>query len=301
MIDIIIPAYNAHKYIEKALISISMQTISNQVNVYIINDCSKKDYSEIIKIFKDRIKIKEIKLEKNSGPGVARQIGIEKSKNEYILFLDSDDLLYNIFSLEKLYKTIISNKADICIGGILDEDDNNLNYYNNHMGCLHGKLYRRKIIEKNNLKFNNSRSSEDNSFNRLFLMSNPKITYLDECVYLYRDNKKSQSKKYTGAKYIKDYIYNMEWAVEQAEQKKYDKYQIAELIFSTISYIYSIYVNNQELEEINVIFDMSKNLIKLYDKYKGILSNEDYKFLYDEFEKINIPKISLYEFIKLCR
>lgn len=301
MIDIIIPAYNAHKYIKKALISISMQTISDKVNVYVVNDCSKKNYDEIIKIFKDKINIKEIKLKKNVGPGAARQIGIEKSTNEYILFLDSDDILYNIFSLEKLYKTITSNKADICIGGILDEDENELNYYNNHMGCLHGKLYRRKIIEKNNLKFNNSRSSEDNSFNRLFLMSNPQITFLDECVYLYRYNKNSQSKKYTGAKYIKDYILNMEWVVEQAKQRKYNKKQIAELIFSTISYIYSIYVNNQELDDINVIFDMSKKLIKLYDEYNGILSNEEYKFLYDEFEKNNIPKISLNEFINSCR
>ena len=72
MIDIIIPAYNAHNTIKKTLISICMQTVKDKINVYIIDDCSNEDYKEIINIFKDKINIKYYKLKENSGPGVAR-------------------------------------------------------------------------------------------------------------------------------------------------------------------------------------------------------------------------------------
>ena len=51
MIDIIIPAYNAHNTIKKTLISICMQTVKDKINVYIIDDCSNEDYKEIINIF----------------------------------------------------------------------------------------------------------------------------------------------------------------------------------------------------------------------------------------------------------
>lgn len=80
MVDIIIPAYNAHKTISKALLSICMQTIKDKINVYIIDDCSDHDYKKIINKFKDRINITQYKLDKNSGPGVARQYGLDHSK-----------------------------------------------------------------------------------------------------------------------------------------------------------------------------------------------------------------------------
>lgn len=62
MIDVIIPAYNAHETIERTLYSIAYQRNSEDLNVYIINDNSIKDYSKEIDFFKDFINIKELKL-----------------------------------------------------------------------------------------------------------------------------------------------------------------------------------------------------------------------------------------------
>ena len=119
MIDIIIPAYNAHNTIKKTLISICMQTVKDKINVYIIDDCSNEDYKEIINIFKDKINIKYYKLKENSGPGVARQYGLEHSNGEYIYFLDADDMFMDIYSLENLvYQIIIVfNSMENCIKG----------------------------------------------------------------------------------------------------------------------------------------------------------------------------------------
>ena len=139
MIDIIIPAYNAHKTIKNTLLSIALQSIKNDLQVTIVNDGSKKDYSEIIALFKEKLKIDEIKLNKNVGPGTARQIGIDNTRNPYIMFMDADDLLYNYYSLENLYNAIGDN--DYAVGQIIDEQNGDYFYYENHMGCLHGKLF----------------------------------------------------------------------------------------------------------------------------------------------------------------
>ena len=58
MIDIIIPAYNAHNTIEKTLLSIVMQNICDKVKVYIVNDNSEQNYSLIIKKFENFLNIK---------------------------------------------------------------------------------------------------------------------------------------------------------------------------------------------------------------------------------------------------
>lgn len=68
MLDIIIPAYNSHSTIEKTLFSISIQKNIKDINVYIVNDCSIKDYKKEITYFKKFMNITELKLDKNCGP-----------------------------------------------------------------------------------------------------------------------------------------------------------------------------------------------------------------------------------------
>ena len=237
MIDIIIPAYNAHKHINNSLISIAMQTIKDKINIYIVDDGSKNNYTNIVNLFKDKINIKELTLNTNSGPGVARQYGIDNSNGEYILFLDSDDILYNKFSLEKIYNAIRSENFDYAVGGMLDEQGDNLFYYSNHMGCLHGKMYKRKYLIDNNIRFNNSRSSEDHSFNKLVVLSEPKTIFLDDEIYVYKDNPSSVTATTVNLEILKLYIENAIWVEKEAKKRKYNKYLIAEHLFMCLSYV----------------------------------------------------------------
>ena len=295
MIDIIIPAYNAHSTIEKTLMSILMQTIKNDVNIYIVNDCSKISYSNIIKKFDNKLKIKELNLTENMGPGYARQYGIEHSKSEYILFLDADDVLYDCFSLNNLYKII--NNHDIAIGRIYDES---IDQFYIHQGCLHGKLYSRKFIEKNNLYFNNSRNSEDNSFNQLCLIATSNIIYTNDIIYYYYYYQNSEAKKIY-KKYelysMKDYASNMEWAIEMAIDRNYDTLKIAKLMFNAICYLFSVYCYNINDREVQIIIDSANQLYKYYVMYGSKLSEEQKKNIYFEYVYYFIPKISLDEFI----
>lgn len=300
MIDIIIPAYNAHATIKNTLISIAMQTIVSKINVYIINDASIDDYKKEIDLFKDRINIKEIRLDKNSGPGVARQVGIDNSNSEYIIFLDSDDLLYNIFSLEKLYDNMVGSSLELSVGVIIDEREDGYYYYENHTGCLHGKLYKRSFIEKHKLRFNDTRSSEDNSFNQLYLLAAPKVRYVKDIVYLYKFNSNSISNNSIHLDNLRLYIYNMNWVVETAISKKFDDHLIARYIFSSVVYIYAVYVSNINKKDSNVILDLMKDFVKFYNKYNKLLSSNEKLTLYSGYPLDFIPNISLIEFINLC-
>ena len=155
MIDIIIPVYNSQKSIVKTLASVAIQSIKDKAKIYIIDDCSDDNYDKELSIFKDLLDITYLRLDKNMGPGVARQFGIDNSNGEYIVFLDSDDQLYNYFSLEILYKEINNNKLDVVLGYYYIEENNSRHVSNKSymFGSLHGKIYRRKHLIDNKIRF----------------------------------------------------------------------------------------------------------------------------------------------------
>ena len=100
LVSIIIPMYNAEKFIEDTINTVIEQTYNNW-ELILVNDKSKDNTIKIVnKFLSDKIKL--VELEKNSGPAVARNKGIEVAKGEYITFLDADDL----WKKEKLEKQI---------------------------------------------------------------------------------------------------------------------------------------------------------------------------------------------------
>ena len=140
MIDIIIPVYNSSKTICKTLNSILEQENNEDLIIYIIDDGSSETYDDVISFFSKFLNINYYKLDKNSGPGVARQFGLDKSSNEYIVFIDSDDTFYDTDSVLKLYNSIYN--YDMVFGKML-EKRYNMNREVYHEGCMHGKMYRR--------------------------------------------------------------------------------------------------------------------------------------------------------------
>ena len=187
MIDVIIPVYNSKNTLFKALASIALQSIKDMVVVHIIDDCSDYSYLDIISKFECDLNIKFYRLDKNSGPGVARQYGIDNSFGEFICFLDSDDVFYNSKSLEILYDEINMN-CDYVIGKVYGEKDNSMKYT---LSDLHGKLYRREFILKNDIKFPNSYVHEDNLFHNLVRVCCRKTGIVEDVVYVYCINDNS--------------------------------------------------------------------------------------------------------------
>ena len=100
-IDIILPNYNSHEFIEKTLNSIINQNYSDW-NLTIVDDNSNKKTKDILKKFSKNNKIKIYWLKKNQGAGFCRNYAIKKTKSPYIAFIDSDD----IWKKNKLIKQI---------------------------------------------------------------------------------------------------------------------------------------------------------------------------------------------------
>ena len=159
MIDLIIPMYNCLDTIDKTLNSIYCQDRKDLYKIILVDDCSSCDYTSVLDKYSKSLDITYLRLTQNYGPGIARQYGIDHSNSQYIMFIDADDLLYNDNSIICLY-----NK--ICTG--LDYVSSlTYNEYSKTTSCnsgdLHGKMYSRDFILKNNIRFNDSRFHEDNA------------------------------------------------------------------------------------------------------------------------------------------
>lgn len=92
LVSVIMPTYNSSLFIEAALDSIISQSYSN-LEVLITDDCSTDNTLEKVKEYAKRdSRIKVYQLDKNSGPGIARNNSINHAQGRYIAFCDSDDL-----------------------------------------------------------------------------------------------------------------------------------------------------------------------------------------------------------------
>lgn len=91
LVSIIIPVYNASRFLEETINSIQEQTYSNWEAIF-IDDCSSDNSYDIIKQYqKNDKRIKVIKNKINNGVAVSRNNGIDYAKGEYLCFLDADD------------------------------------------------------------------------------------------------------------------------------------------------------------------------------------------------------------------
>ncbi len=270
-IEIIIPAYNAHKTIKKTLESIWNQKDMPSFHVTIINDCGL-DYNEIISEYK-KYPISEIKTPKNMGPGYSRQYGIDNTESKYIIFIDSDDYFYDNNSITLLYNKIERYNKDIIIGEFIYKRDSIKEIRKKDWIWLHGKIYRRKKLQELNIRFNDTRANEDNGFNRQIYLTFNRIGYLNTPVYVYEENegsitrKNNREYKYTGLEW---YTYNINWAIEKAGKNIADTGRLADTIINTLFNMYNYSLEFSEKERKENILRWCQCIYKRYEENKNI-------------------------------
>lgn len=125
LVSIIVPVYNAEKFLEDTIQTVLNQTYTNW-EMICINDCSKDNSVNIIeKYMKLDKRIKLIKLEKNSGVSIARNTGVKASNGKYIAFLDADDL-WEKEKLEKQVKFMEEGEYEFSFTGYEFADENGI-------------------------------------------------------------------------------------------------------------------------------------------------------------------------------
>ena len=210
-ISVIIPVYNAKDDISQAIDSIINQTIGfDNIELILVDDASTDNSKDIIKSYHSKYdNIKLIELSQNSGlPGKPRSKGIDYATSDYVVFLDSDDI-YENDAFEILYDTILKENSDFVISSHyinLDGDmvkanllstDEELISFNplknqetfdklscNHLVAPWGKIYRKELITKNNIRFPEDSLCEDTYFYFKCLINSNNVTLLPKN-YLY--------------------------------------------------------------------------------------------------------------------
>ena len=119
LISVIVPIYNAEKYIKRCLESILNQTYKN-IEIIVIDDgSSDKSINIIKKSFSENSRIK-LFSQNNSGAYLARINGVKKSSGEYIMFVDSDDWIDKEM-IDELWKNTEQGKIDFVMCGLVIE------------------------------------------------------------------------------------------------------------------------------------------------------------------------------------
>lgn len=131
-LSIIIPVYNVEKYIRSCMESIYCQKLDDDIfEVIIINDGTKDKSITILDEFINKHKNIIVCSQENQGPSVARNKGIEMACGEYILFIDSDDLLIKN-GLPLMLEKAINTKADIIFADFKKMIDQDISDYYDH-------------------------------------------------------------------------------------------------------------------------------------------------------------------------
>jgi len=167
-----IPAYKAQNTILRTLCSIALQNIVEDLDVVICNDADGIGYQKYIDMFSPYMSIKEITLDKNVGPGSARQAILDSCENPLITFIDADDTFSGGFALKTLRMQLLAEPYNACCWGNfleeqIDPKSGMCNYLMHPPGVwMFGELFKREFLTKYNIRFlDGSRSNEDSGFN----------------------------------------------------------------------------------------------------------------------------------------
>ena len=235
LISIIIPIYNKQQFIRKCLQSVLNQTYPN-TEVIIIDDCSTDNSYEICKqMAESDSKIRLYRNKENIGHLRTRYIGIQKSKSNWITFVDADDWL-EIDAISRLYENAVDLDVDmvqmrhqrrmkgvavkyyetfdsqLCGRKICSDEFYNLISYVGMDSYISpscwGKLYKTEILkEADRLNFNQF-WGEDQIFNINYLRKARSLAIIDYIGYNYRWGGETSNYKFTMLEEYKN-VHNM--------------------------------------------------------------------------------------------
>lgn len=224
--SIIMPAYNAEKFLSEAIESILLQSFTD-FELFVINDGSIDKTDDICRCFSKKDSRIVFIDKNNEGVSVARNVALDKANGEYVFFVDSDDIIYKD-SLQKIYCFLKRTPVDYLrfeyeiidsLGKMLypnyeaaerrkyegkkmDSSDCIENLIRGEFFSWSG-VFKRTIIEKNNLRFlPGCTYNEDTLFMMHFFMYSQTHVYVSDKVYGYRKSETAVTCRFTERNYL---------------------------------------------------------------------------------------------------
>ena len=210
-ISVIMPVYNLSLYLSESIESILSQSFKD-FELILINDGSTDSSGIICDKYKEKDSRVKVIHKENEGSGIARNIGINCAKGQFLMFLDGDDKIESNL-LEKLYLEIISSNTDLVICNYSEFTDENIFnikkqikeevIINGKLECRKtyidllkkeviqspwNKIYKASIINENNIRFPNLRRCQDAVFNCEYFNYIESYKLIPDTLYHYRIN-----------------------------------------------------------------------------------------------------------------
>lgn len=213
-ISIIMPVYNAGNYLRESMDSLLNQEYKNY-EIICINDGSNDDSLQILNEYVRIDNRIQVITKEHTNAGDSRNIGLNKARGKYVIFLDADDI-FEKEMLKVVYEKAESESAEIVVfsgDNFLSDTGERImnsgllrsNMVPNQAFCLNdykgrisftstapwNKLFLKSFIEENKLEFQSINSANDLYFVTLALLVSNRIAVCDNCLIHYRVNNKN--------------------------------------------------------------------------------------------------------------
>ena len=216
--SVVIPAYNVESVISACLKSLDLSgKYTYDIEVLVVDDGSKDDTAKAVKEWCEKYPNVNLLQKENGGVSSARNYGIKEAKGKYIFFADSDDEVNRktledmIFVAEKqaldlvvadyIQQNIFQNgaKEEKYISCLIEEGKYNkeyietvilrriFNHLNDGLVSLWNKLYRKEVLQRNGIIFDEKLSyGEDLIFNISYFLNAQTMYAISRPIYLYK-------------------------------------------------------------------------------------------------------------------
>ena len=238
-ISVLMPVYNSEKFLEETVQAVINQSYTNW-ELILVDDGSTDNSKKLC----DELRKKENRIKfidkKNTGVSDTRNVALKNAKGQYVVFVDSDDLIHKDY-LKLLVNSMNKYNTDLSVCNFIERkisstgkvDDINREFcpkevmemsemkdyimdFGNSglLNPLWNKIYKREIIENNNITFDEKvETGEDFIFNLQYFRKTKKISFIKEMLYYYiRRNNNSITYKYIENMYEKGW--EIHWLLE---------------------------------------------------------------------------------------
>jgi len=309
-ISVIVPAYNAEKYLKNCLDSLVNQTKKN-IEIIAINDGSKDNTLSILNEYKNKYpEMFNVISQQNQGLSITRNVGIKNAKGKYIAFVDSDDEV-ELDLFEKVWKKVNEFSYDVVAfdvnwiypnknlisTSLVKKDNTELSIYGkkellvniNVMAC--NKIYKRELFEDSNFLFVPNTWFEDVLFTYKIISSIKSIAKIDYPGYKYFQRENSIT--YTYSERLNEIHGVMDKILSYYRQTNiYETYK-DELEYIFVRYSFATYIKrlaktNDREKFKNGIKLVKERVMKKFPNYKKniYLSSGGKNFYIKHFNKL---------------
>lgn len=278
-ISIIIPVYNAEKYLNQTVESVTNQTYKD-IELIFINDCSADNSLGILEEFAQKDgRIKIISNEQNSGAAVSRNNGLAIAQGDYLLFLDADDIfepdlaesvlnralpidadvvIYN-YDRTNGGKKINLKKQKFCSEEYFSPEKAAKEIFNFGPLNAFSKCFKRSFILENGIKFQDLKSCNDVYFTMSALAFAKRIAILDKVLVHYRADAQGNISSKRGRYYKNVLVAHNAIKDKLIEKGKYEiyKHSLVKAFKNSIRYEYK-QVSKESRKE---FFNDCKNML----------------------------------------